>query len=89
MSNTDRYWLASSIKIVTIKTLLPSSVASCLLRLVRDGRLRQRRLHREDAVLRQRRLDGLWIGTLGEQELAVVLTVDGLALALFLVLGVN
>ena len=54
-----------------------------------DCRLRQGRLHREDAVPGEGRADGLWVGPRGEQELAVVLAVDGLAVALLLVLCVD
>ena len=50
---------------------------------------RQRRLHRQDAVLGERRLDHLRVGALRQQELAVVLAVDAAAVRLLLVLGVH
>jgi len=70
---------------------------SCLL-LVADGdqflrgaeaQSRQRGLHRQDAVLAQRRLDGLRVGSLRQEELAVVFPVHRLAFCLLFVLSVD
>lgn len=49
----------------------------------------QRSLDGEDAIFAQRRLDALGVGSLGQHELAVVLSVHGLAVGLLLVLGVD
>ena len=64
--------------------------------LIHDGdavlateRRRQGRLHGENAVLGEGRLDHLGVGALRQQELAVVLAVDAPALRLLLVLGVD
>lgn len=51
--------------------------------------LGQGRLHGEDAVFAQGGLDGLGVGALGQEELAVVLAVHRLAVRLLLVLGVD
>ena len=50
---------------------------------------RQGRLHGEDAVLGEGRLDHLRVGALRQQELPVVLAVDAPAIRLLLVLGVD
>lgn len=49
----------------------------------------KRRLDRQDAVLRQGRLDEFGVYTFRQQEFAIILAVDGAILALFLVLRVH
>lgn len=52
-----------------------------------DGR--QGSFHRQDAVFGEGGLDELGVGALGEQELSVVLAIDGAVVGLLLVLGVD
>lgn len=56
---------------------------------VGDGELGQWGFHSEDSVAGQGRLDGLRVRTLGQKELTVVLSVNGLCVRFLLVLGVN
>lgn len=68
----------------------------CYALVVRDGdellalaEGREGRLDGQDAVFAEGRLDGLGIRALRQQELTVVLPVDGLCVGLLLVLGVD
>lgn len=54
-----------------------------------EGLRWQGSVHRQDTVLAEGRLDQLRIATLRQQELPVVLPVDGLGIGLFLVLGMD